>query len=537
MALPKGLLIRANGYYFQARIPKQYLLHYPRTTIYEKLLTDNRKDAVRLVHARWAELHAEFERIDSTNNKANTTISIEEMQHIVDKMVHSKIATDGAMRSRGYHTDPIYKARALSQLVSDEEMVTEAISQGNYERLEDSAKSWLKGAGYQLDINSPSFRAFAELFAEGMYRVNAAIRERDKGVAISEPQIPTSLNVTQQTRADNVNEWDSLDKLREYWETQPTKAGNPKKSRTAEAEAITIIKKFKKVVGNLKPSEINNSHIAELKDKMLEAGSSPATINKGRGILATIFSTAVKNGKLEKNPCIGMEKLAVPTKEQESPYTILELQTIFNSPVFTKGLRPKGLTGEAVYWLPLLSLYSGARRNELGQLYVEDINNEDGIDYYIIKPDTKTGRTVKDNKRRRVPIHPDLIKMGFLDYVAKIKAEGHAQVFPELKATSKDRKIADNWGDSWSEYVRKDLGITHIPLPFHAFRHTFIEHGRRSKVDAEHRRLIEGHAVTTVEMKNYGNTLYPLEPLYDELKKLHYKGLDLRHLYKQLDNN
>ena len=40
MALPKGLLIRANGYYFQARIPKQYHPHYPKATIYEKLPTD-----------------------------------------------------------------------------------------------------------------------------------------------------------------------------------------------------------------------------------------------------------------------------------------------------------------------------------------------------------------------------------------------------------------------------------------------------------------------------------------------------------------
>ena len=113
MALPKGLLIRANGYYFQARISKQYLSHYPKPTIYEKLLTDNRKDAIRLVHARWAKLHEEFQRIDSTNSIANTSISIEEMQHIVDKMVHSKIAGGGSMRSHGYHQDVTYKTSVM----------------------------------------------------------------------------------------------------------------------------------------------------------------------------------------------------------------------------------------------------------------------------------------------------------------------------------------------------------------------------------------------------------------------------------------
>lgn len=55
MALPKGLLIRANGYHFQARILKQYQSHYPKTTIYEKLPTDNRKEAERVVYEKWVD--------------------------------------------------------------------------------------------------------------------------------------------------------------------------------------------------------------------------------------------------------------------------------------------------------------------------------------------------------------------------------------------------------------------------------------------------------------------------------------------------
>lgn len=524
----QGLLERSNGYYFQARIPKKYLQHYPKQIIREKLPTDNRKEAIALVRKRWATLHEEYERIDATQSKYKTTISPSETEHIIQLALHSRLSADDEIRDAGVDD---FTFEMLTEFTNEADTTERlAVSRGNLSpHALAIASDWLGGHGYDIKQDSKEFRDFALAFIKAQVEATKAIKLRDQGTPSPTPPAPHPL-ATQQD-ASNSNQWDSLDKLREYWESQPTKKGNPTKSRTAEAEAITIIKKFQKMVGNLKPCEINKSHIAELKDKMLQAGSSPATINKGRGILAAIFATAVQNGKLDKNPCIGMEKLAVPDKEQESPYTILELQTIFNSPVFTKGLRLKGLTGEAVYWMPLLSLYSGARRNELGQLYVEDISNEDGIDYYIIKPDSKTGRTVKDNKRRRVPIHPDLIKMGFLDYVAMIKAEGHSQLFPELKATSKDRKIADNWGDSWSEYVRKDLGITHIPLPFHAFRHTFIEHGRRSKVDAEHRRLIEGHAVTTVEMKSYGNTLYPLEPLYDELKKLRFKGLDLTHLF------
>lgn len=525
----QGLLERSNGYYFQARIPKKYLQHYPNALIREKLPTDNRKAAIVLVRKRWAALHEEFERIDLTDSKYKTSISPEEAEYIIKSALHSRLSADDDLRYAGLDDDTFDLLTAFTDEAESTEKL--AVSRGNLSPHAIAIVSdWLIGHGYDIPEDSKEFRDFALRLVKAQIEATNTIKLRNQGTPSATPPAPSSLP---SQRIESSSGWDSLDRLREYWEMQPAKSGNANKSRTAKAEAVTIIEKFYRMVGKIKPSEITKSHIAELKDKMLAEGSSPATINKGRGILAAILATAVQNGKLDKNPCFGMEKLKVPPKEIDSPYTIEELQTIFNSKIFTEGYRPKGMSGEAIYWMPLLALYSGARRNELGQLYIEDVANEDGIDFYMIKPDTKTGRTVKDNKRRRVPIHPDLLKMGFLDYVAKVKSEGHEQLFPELIATSKDRKVSDNWGDIWSEYVRHDLGITRVPQPFHGFRHAFIEHGRRSRMDAELRRLIEAHAVTTVEMKSYGNSLYPLEPLFDELKKLHFKGLDLSHLYVQ----
>lgn len=292
-----------------------------------------------------------------------------------------------------------------------------------------------------------------------------------------------------------------------------------------------MIKKFRGFVGVLKPSEITREHIVLLKDKMLEAKSSPATINKGRGILAAIFSCAERNAKIAHNPFNGMQKLKVPPKETDSPYTVSELQTIFNSSIYTQGFRPKRFKGESAYWIPLLALYTASRLNEVGQLFTEDIAEEDGIHFIIIKPDEATGRTIKDGKKRRVPIHPDLIKMGFLKYVTTIRAKQHQQLFPELKVTRDKGKLADKWGDWWRSYVRIDLMITRKVSPTHGFRHTFTEHGRRCQMDYEARMRIEGHSMNTVGDRYYGNALFPLEPLYEEIKKLNFKGLDLSHLF------
>lgn len=243
-----------------------------------------------------------------------------------------------------------------------------------------------------------------------------------------------------------------------------------------------------------------------------------------------MFSTAEANFKLPSNPCKGMKKLEVPEREEASPYSIQELNLIFQSPVFKEGWRPPGCKGEAAFWLPLLGLYTGCRVNEGAQLFTEDVAELDGIPYLVIKPDSATGRSVKDGKRRRVPIHPDLVSMGFMEYAAKMKLQGNTQLFPELRATRSQGKLGDKWRSWWSDYVRKDLGITRIPQPFHAFRHTFIEQGRDSKMDPELRRIIEGHTPNTVEFKSYGGNQYPLEPLYEEIVKLKFRGLDPSHL-------
>jgi len=44
--------------------------------------------------------------------------------------------------------------------------------------------------------------------------------------------------------------------------------------------------------------------------------------------------------------------------------------------VFAEGARPTGGKGEAVFWLPLLALFTRARRSELAALTVENVDSE-----------------------------------------------------------------------------------------------------------------------------------------------------------------
>lgn len=101
MALPKGLLPRGNFYYFQARVPKQYQAHYPKPLIREKLPADNLKEAVRLTHERWAQLHQEFARIDATGSKLKAIPTGDEADHLIALAIHSRMSADDEIRSAG----------------------------------------------------------------------------------------------------------------------------------------------------------------------------------------------------------------------------------------------------------------------------------------------------------------------------------------------------------------------------------------------------------------------------------------------------
>ena len=85
-----------------------------------------------------------------------------------------------------------------------------------------------------------------------------------------------------------------------------------------------------------------------------------------------------------------------------------------------------------------MALFGGARLEELGQLLVADVRCRDGVDYLIVTdlPDEeeiadRTGKSVKSEAgRRRIPIHPELKRLGFLAFVARRRAAGGLRRLP-----------------------------------------------------------------------------------------------------------
>ena len=82
-------------------------------------------------------------------------------------------------------------------------------------------------------------------------------------------------------------------------------------------------------------------------------------------------------------------------------------------------------------WVPLIGMYSGMRLNEICQLQLTDIReSKDGIPYFDVtdSDDPQNKRKKNDNSKRAVPIHPELVSLGLLQYVEELNRA--RRVFP-----------------------------------------------------------------------------------------------------------
>ena len=246
---------------------------------------------------------------------------------------------------------------------------------------------------------------------------------------------------------------------------------------------------------------------------------SPKTVRKQLMAVSSLFEYAVENELCASNPVHGATKRLTLADERndgsQKQYNAEQLKRIFSSGIFTDNHRPKtGVYGEAVYWLPLLAYYTGARVEELAQLYVRDIKQENDIAYIHIIADSSDKSVKNKSSVRRVPLHVHLLELGFLDYVAQQPSDG--RVFPKLKQGG-DGRFSGRVSKWLGEYFREELKLGSNAKPMHGFRHSFKTIARDVGIPKEISDRITGHSSGDVA-DTYGE--YSLELMSRELNKI-----------------
>lgn len=189
------------------------------------------------------------------------------------------------------------------------------------------------------------------------------------------------------------------------------------------------------------------------------------------------------------------EKAKLRERKGFTSFTLPQLKVIF-SPQNLRDKTEMPHTRRAM----LLGLYTGARVGETAQLLVSSFTREGGHDCLSLDGEAK-----ESVSRRKIPLHPDLIRLGVLDWVEEQrKRDGNdARLFPLLYIEGKSKGNAISHGTSRLlaalNIKPNNRGGLDKRVGFHSFRSTVIQalqgdEDGEGDIYAERRRVYVGHA-------------------------------------------
>jgi integrase len=284
-------------------------------------------------------------------------------------------------------------------------------------------------------------------------------------------------------------------------------------------ESRHTLKIFLGVVGNMAVSDLTQTHIRAFNDAIQhwpsnatkrapyrgksvsqvlalaktnrEPVPAAATLNKHRQRLAVFLNSLERAKHIGVSPLRGLPRPAGAGGPVETgrPFTPDELRATFEPSRFDAWAAKYPHR----FWGPLLGLYSGARVNEIAQLYTADITQEEGVWGVHIAARYPNQKLKNPSSLRFVPLAQPILDAGFLGFVEEVKAAGHPRLFPHLPATG-DLGYGRQLSKQFRAYLLA-LGIDEAGMGFHAFRHTFINTLTRAGLSEIQISRLTGHTV------------------------------------------
>lgn len=211
-------------------------------------------------------------------------------------------------------------------------------------------------------------------------------------------------------------------------------------------------------------------------------------------------------------------------------FTQDELKRLFG-PTFAKHARRSA----ARYWIPLMACYTGMRVAEASQLRPEDFVVVDEIPCVRIRGGVTvtdesgqilgTTRVKTAGSRRTIPLHPALLELGLLDYVATRRAEQREWMWDGLIWEVKS---------GFGRYPSRDFSLlakavgVHVPKRkvLHSFRSTLAQALEKAGMEDTLIDRFIGHDVATTRSKSYSRTdtgaALPITRMFEVLKTVRF---------------
>lgn len=224
----------------------------------------------------------------------------------------------------------------------------------------------------------------------------------------------------------------------------------------------------------------------EARGKKIRLGLKPATIRRHLGNLEhflkhlrSSYFTVTEwtfEGLRPRKPPKGEVRLQQVKPRPE------DIRPIFDMPIFTGRLSaekpelPGDLTFQSAnYYLPMLYTYLGSRRNEFAGLMVDEILQTEG--HWAIQIKANEVRRIKNAQSHRLlPVPSEVLRLGFIGYVERLKELGHKLLFPELFSPHLEKNDpGDRFYKDFVPVAQKCLSGGLWERPIHALRHGFAD--------------------------------------------------------------
>ncbi|MCC6736528.1 MAG: site-specific integrase [Bauldia sp.] len=265
---------------------------------------------------------------------------------------------------------------------------------------------------------------------------------------------------------------------------------------------------------------------------------SARTVNRYLSSLGAFADWLVTHDYLATSPVADMHIKIDKRKRKTLPFSVEQLNTILRSPLFTgcQSDEKMHLAGnhqirDHRYWLPLVMLFAGARPGEIAQLDVSDVRQLHGQWIIHITDEGDGDKSVKTaGSARVVPVHPELVRLGFIEHCERARQAGQAKLFPEVDRNARGQ-IAAKFSREFGRYLTRISIKDGRGLSLYSFRHGFIDALRRAEYLDEQFGFLVGHTKPTTTGQ-YGQLPQGmLRQRVEMIEAVSYPGLTLSHLH------
>lgn len=487
----KHLLEREGRYYARLVIPRHLRPFLDNKTELRTPLGGDYRGAVKALHGAVADLQfklrqAEIKAADTGHAPRATASYPLSKEQMALRLYSIRLTHDDAARQSGpeyasVSVDDLYAAelrRGYGGQATDNELLGLVGKPIDYFRSRGNTNA---------EFGTLEWRKLAIALSAAEYEALARIAERDEGDFNGMPAHPTLTSA--EPIVPDLPPVSLLGLFHDYIASQK-KLG---KGRESERRWSPVFEDLRKFLKHDDARRLSEEDVLNWRDRLL-ASRSPKTVRDvWLGALRTVLNWAVREKRLSTNVAQSV-KQALPKKMvvRERGFTDEEAVRILEAAsAYKRSEREGEKLAAAKRWVPFLAAFTGARVTELTQLRKKDVFRKENR--WLIRITPEAG-SVKNNQFRDIPLHTQIIELGFNTFVAS--SQSGPLFFDAAKA-----KDALSGARTVSGRISTWLGrLGVIPdgiPPNHGWRHRFKTLGREIGYSDRVVDAICGHAGRT----------------------------------------